>query len=357
MKTILKEHSKKYPLMQPQDAVKLIYQATFGGGHLIKDEIATLERLTAEYMSVEHRDIPLHTESLGEASRIYLDSVLNKTELEIISKIFSASAKYYCVGYDLADEHTKSIFAERLTQLKSLCREGCFSFSPRALDDYLTAYSASGYLPVSHSEEYRTAYKPSYRVIDSRYLPLFEAITAIAQLMKTNERVIVGIDGHCASGKTTAAKLIADIFGGEVVHMDDFFLPPELRTNERLAATGGNIHSERFFDEIVAHLRNTNGFSYRKFECSKMAYADELCHIGNCDLIICEGSYSLHPNFGKYYDLALFFDVSPDEQTERIRKRDGEYMLSRFISEWIPMENRYFETFEIKKKCDFVVRQ
>ncbi len=357
MKTILKEHAKKYPLMQPQDAVKLIYQATFGGGHLIKDEATVLERLRMEYLSCEHRDVPLQTESLGETSRIYLDSILNDTELEIIAKIFSVSAKHYCVGYDLADEQTKSIFTERLSQLKALCRDGYFNFTPEALDDYLATYSTASYPPVSHSEEYRMAYKPSYRVVDSRYLPLLEAITAIAHRMRTNERVIVGIDGHCASGKTTAAKLISEILGGGVIHMDDFFLVPELRTSERLAAPGGNIHSERFLDEVIPHLRDTDGFSYRKFECSKMAYADSPCHIGKCGLIICEGSYSLHPSFGEYYDIALFFNISPNEQIERIRKRDGEYMLSRFINEWIPMENRYFEAFDVKEKCDFVVRQ
>ena len=351
----LTEHAKKYPLMQPTDAVKLIYQATFGGGHLIKNETTVLDYLRTEYLSAEHRDTPLQTESLGETSRIYLDSILNDTELEIIAKIFSASAKRYSHGYDSADEQTKAIFTERLSQLKSLCRDGHFCFTPEELNEYLDEYSAALYPPVSHSEEYRTAYKPSYRVIDSRFVPLFDAIKAIAVRMRTNERVIVAIDGHCASGKTTAAGLISDILGGEVIHMDDFFLVSELRTAKRLTTPGGNIHSERFIDEVIPHLRDTDGFSYRKFECSRMAYADEPCHIEKCGLIICEGSYSLHPSFGEYYDIALFFDVSPDEQIKRIRRRDGEYMLSRFINEWIPMENSYFKVFDIKTKCDFSI--
>jgi hypothetical protein len=29
-------------------------------------------------------------------------------------------------------------------------------------------------------------------------------------------------------------------------------------------------------------------------------------------------------------------------------------MLERFLSEWIPMENRYFKAFDIKAKCDLV---
>ena len=38
LEAILKIHVKRYPLMQPTDAVKLIYQNEFGGGHLIRDE-------------------------------------------------------------------------------------------------------------------------------------------------------------------------------------------------------------------------------------------------------------------------------------------------------------------------------
>ena len=35
MKEILLEHFHRYPQMQLQDAVKLLYQSEFGGGHMI----------------------------------------------------------------------------------------------------------------------------------------------------------------------------------------------------------------------------------------------------------------------------------------------------------------------------------
>ena len=47
--------------------------------------------------------------------------------------------------------------------------------------------------------------------------------------------------------------------------------------------------------------------------------------------------------------------ITPSEQIERIRVRNGEYMLGRFINEWIPMENRYFDYFGIKNKCHFTI--
>lgn len=37
LKAVLKAHGARYPKLQIQDAVKLIYQNEFGGGHLIRD--------------------------------------------------------------------------------------------------------------------------------------------------------------------------------------------------------------------------------------------------------------------------------------------------------------------------------
>ena len=356
MKEILLNHAAAYPLMQPTDAVKLIYQATFGGGHLIKNQESALENLRAEYSKTSHEGTKLHAESLCETSRIYLDSALTEDELTLIAKVFCVSAKHYSVGYDSADEETKSRFHSRLELLQELCRDGNFSFTPSKLDEYLDSYSAANYPPVSHSEVYRNAYKPTYRVIDSRYVRLIDTMKAISATLKTAaERTVIAIDGKCASGKTTAAKLICEIFGGEIIHMDDFFLPPEMRTAERISEIGGNLHRERFWDEVIPNLKSNAPFSYRVFDCSKMSYSDAPRKIGECNLIICEGSYSLHPSFGKYYDIAVFSDIENDEQIERIRLRDGEYMLSRFINEWITMENKYFDTFKIKEKCHFII--
>ena len=49
LQDILLAHAKRYPQMRPTDAVKLIYQNEFGGGHLIRDEEAVLNYLRQEY--------------------------------------------------------------------------------------------------------------------------------------------------------------------------------------------------------------------------------------------------------------------------------------------------------------------
>ncbi|MBQ7816856.1 MAG: uridine kinase, partial [Oscillospiraceae bacterium] len=59
----------------------------------------------------------------------------------------------------------------------------------------------------------------------------------------------VAIDGPCASGKSSLGNFLNDNFICNVFHMDDFFLPPEMKTAERLAEVGGNVDYERFGKE------------------------------------------------------------------------------------------------------------
>ena len=61
-------------------------------------------------------------------------------------------------------------------------------------------------------------------------------IEQIKQLLKEKEYVVIAIDGCAASGKTTLAKKLSNMFSASVIHMDDFFLPLEKRTEERVSS-------------------------------------------------------------------------------------------------------------------------
>ena len=56
-----------------------------------------------------------------------------------------------------------------------------------------------------------------------------EIKTRIDRLLDTQPRVIIAIDGRCGAGKSTLAARLAELCGGNVFHMDDFFLRPEQR--------------------------------------------------------------------------------------------------------------------------------
>ena len=66
--------------------------------------------------------------------------------------------------------------------------------------------------------------------------------------------VLVALEGGSASGKSTLGAELAEQLGATLIHMDDFFLPLELRTAERFAQPGGNVHWERVLAEVLQPL-------------------------------------------------------------------------------------------------------
>ena len=169
-----------------------------------------------------------------------------------------------------------------------------------------------------------------------------ELIKKIDELMTQKDVVIVAIDGKCTSGKTTLAAKLAEIYDCNVFHMDDFFLRPEQRTPERFAEVGGNVDYERFKEEILIQLGKGKPFSYRPFDCSTFTLAGPVTVVPK-QLNIIEGTYSHHPYFGNSYDLKVMLTVTPELQRERILQRPA-FLHQRFFEQWIPMENRYFES-------------
>ena len=67
LRAILIAHAKRYPLMQPRDAAKLIYQNEFGSGHLIRDEQACLNYLRREYADLEKDPTAQLYEEIGNS--------------------------------------------------------------------------------------------------------------------------------------------------------------------------------------------------------------------------------------------------------------------------------------------------
>lgn len=165
---------------------------------------------------------------------------------------------------------------------------------------------------------------------------------------------VIGIDGMSGSGKTTLGKLLQREYSdSNLFHMDDYFLQPYQKTPERSTEIGGNVDYERFMEEIILHLGDTDGFQYRTYDCHTQTLSSEI-HITPKPLVIIEGAYSQHPYFGNPYDLLIFCEISEEEQKRRILKRNGAKMLELFVGEWIPKENLYFKTYCIKGKNNFV---
>lgn len=180
-------------------------------------------------------------------------------------------------------------------------------------------------------------------------------IDAIVKLLREKGSVTVAIDGRCASGKTTLAAEIANRIGCNIFHMDDFFLPPSMRTEERLKAPGGNVDHERFLCEVLEPLKRGEGFSYRPYSCKTQTFCEEVyVHPNRVNLT--EGAYSCHPSLVPYYDLLIFSDIAHEEQIKRLEVRNGKEGAKRFREIWIPLEEKYFEAFSVRESCHLYLK-
>ena len=186
---------------------------------------------------------------------------------------------------------------------------------------------------------------------NQKYLILSDKLN---ELLKQKENILVAIEGGSASGKTTLCEFLEQKYDLTLIHMDDFFLPPSLRTPQRFNEIGGNIDYDRFLNDILLPLSTGLDINYRKFYCSTMTLGSSNI-IKTKKLVIVEGVYSMHPKFKNFYVLKVFLEVSPATQISRIRARNNEFFANRYINEWIPMENRYFESLNIKEKCDLII--
>ena len=173
-------------------------------------------------------------------------------------------------------------------------------------------------------------------------------------LIESNDKVVVAIDGNSGAGKSTLSKILGRRYDCNVFHMDDFFLGPELKTKERLKEVGGNVDYVRFKQEIISGLRSGQKFRYQIYNC-QIQKLDKCIEVFPRKLNIIEGVYSMHPSLIDNYDLKIFLEIDHKEQSDRILERNGESMHKKFINLWIPLENAYFEEFEIREKSDILI--
>ena len=375
----LTEQLHAHPSIQPRDIVKQCYQAAYGAEHLLSDPERARRYLAHELQStVASAHIPLCERISDHVCRINLAAWKHRSlPVEWLFRMFAATINVSVT------EDAAGMFLAYLEEADHWIRHSHepFTFSVTDWDTFLAEYKKNGISAVHHSDTYREKEHPAYRIIRhdlTRLLPILEAANDLICQSAGTARLaadmtaatgkfpcIIAIDGRAASGKTTMAGQLAQILDADIVQMDDFFLPPSLRTADRLQSPGGNVHYERFAEEVLPYLREPHPFAYRCFDCHIMDYNGErmIGHIRtSCDASgdaaprqsaafrIVEGSYSCHPYFGDYADISVFSTIDPEEQMQRILHRNGPQMAEVFRTRWIPMEEQYIQAFQINEK-------
>lgn len=340
-------HHRAYPRMQIADLFKYLFQSAFGCEHLVSSEETAISYIRRELASAE---------AFGEAETDQLDGAYSRVHFswlrdglcpETLGKLFCRSAK--------TEPNGREALLAKLDAARELIREGLLPFSADSFERELAAWREGGYPAIHHSEEFRAAYCPSYRVIAQEYVRLLPLLARIDRGLREQDGLVVAIEGGSASGKTTLAGLLAELYDCNVFHMDDFFLRPEQRTAERFAEIGGNVDRERFLEEVLLPVSRQEAVCYRRFDCTTQSLGAEIT-VAPKRLTIVEGVYSMHPALMPYYDLTVFLDIQPGYQRERILRRNTPELAKRFFEEWIPLEETYAAGSGVRERCGLLIR-
>lgn len=339
---LLQEHYVNFPGLTPQDAVKFLYQRFMGPGHLISDEEAAVQRLREEWDAVDADDTtPLSTPLGNGLCRLHLRRCKAMgLSPDTVARLFVLTARQVTPDRSGLEQALELVYSLPLP--------------PEEISAYLQEYRAQGCPLVSHSDRFRRRYSPAYRIVSEYYVNIIPVLAAIDRALENTPRLRVAIDGPCASGKSTLAGALHEIYDCPVIHMDDFFLRPEQRTPERLAQPGGNVDYERFSQEVLTPLLVGEDLHYRPWSCLRQDFEPSVV-VPPAPLTVVEGSYSLREDLRSVYQLRIWAHADWDSRKKRLLERGGEDCLARFEQLWIPLEDTYFQKMKVHDCCQISI--
>jgi uridine kinase len=176
----------------------------------------------------------------------------------------------------------------------------------------------------------------------------------IEQGTKASARIVIGIDGPGASGKSTFARQLAlSLNCAHVVHVDDFFFPTA-QCSDRAGQVGPLFDLPRLAQQVITPSRTTEAFRYQRYDWTEDRLA-EWVNVPESVPIIVEGVFSLAEELRDAYTYKVWCRADPAIRLVRGLARDGEEARSIWLDVWMPAEDEYAATQSPEQKADLVV--
>ncbi|PTA47096.1 uridine kinase [Micromonospora sp. RP3T] len=175
---------------------------------------------------------------------------------------------------------------------------------------------------------------------DTAMLDIEELARVVAGSARGRPRVLVGIDGSGASGKSTLAAQLGEVLvGAAIVHVDDFYLPPE-EHGSRGDAVGPLFDLPRLGRQVVRPAAAGEALRYQRYHWDIAALADWIDVPAEAPVIV-EGVFCLAAELREAYSYTIFCRADPAVRLRRGLDRDGPEAKSQWVDEWMPAEDAY----------------
>ncbi len=350
-KDILINYYKHKPKSEIQDFIKLIYQGAFGGEHLIKNKDTSFNYLLTEcnQMELEHHPYePLYEIISEQYVRVNLSPYLKADfSLERLNDYFSSQK----------NSSSLITLTERLEIFLELVKANIIKLDFDKTIEFLDNYKENNFPIFHHTENYRNNYNPHYRVVPIDFITEemkeYQLISYLQYInTQTNAKhIFVAAEGKCASGKTTLIEAISKKMNLTIIHADDFFLKES--DKKKYIPVGDYIDYNKIIS-LIKNLNENDSVIYEKFKCSTQTY-EKVSIDSPSKIIILEGVYSYNKHLQNYINHLIFFNVNFDEQLLRLKTRENDKNLEKFINIWIPKENEYYDTFPIISNAELLI--
>lgn len=158
---LMRAHSQRYPAMQTADAFKLLQQSIVGSEHAVADTSSVLNWMRREWESLgDGPEEPL-VDTLG------LNSPYARVHLRTFAKHGGDPSQLVDAFIKTGREHRgdTTTLSCAVQTLVDAAHRGELPWPGDSICAFGRQWKAQGYPAVSHSTQYRTAYKPAYRVV------------------------------------------------------------------------------------------------------------------------------------------------------------------------------------------------
>lgn len=165
-RTILRNHLARYPLMQLPDFYKLVHQATMGSEHAVADRARARAWLESELAQLgDGPDEPV-------LDAIRPDGAVLRVHLRPFSAAGGDAARLLDAFMRTAEEYqgSEASLLDFWEAVVEMAADGETSFDAAEAGRFITDMRESGFPAVHHSQVYRNAYRPAYRVVAARFV-------------------------------------------------------------------------------------------------------------------------------------------------------------------------------------------
>lgn len=160
----------------------------------------------------------------------------------------------------------------------------------------------------------------------------------------TRETVLAAIGGGGGAGKSHLARFIQDNLDRvTVVHADDFSRPGM-----------AGWEAQRFREQVLDPLLRGRPVRYQVYDWDEDRLGD-LRGVEPGGIVVVEGVAVVGRSFAGLWDVSVWVDCPREVRLRRGIRRDGPAAEEVWVEEWMPEEDRFFETENPRELADFVL--